>query len=505
MIDEDGNRYYVYDLERLEFQNGWNTISSKEAFTQVIGYKDEDGYIVTLPFGRIVFPWDKQGIYNELKTQKAYYVAEYPKEIYEFADILGEKANEIRLTKTEILELSIKFFEYKEKKKINYNSKDKKDDEKYYKDPVLIQIYPIKNGEYKNDACYFSVGHYFTDFQKDGINYCKTIDGGEFPIYTTTDIKNGEVVSWIQPLEYYVDEPKEVYSYTELKEIEKKLNNELLEERKKKKEEDIKKLAEQIKQEREEKKKAKEEEQRRLEEEKKLKEAQEAQKKKLEEEQRLKKEKRDKIIGAPKRAINKFNKRREDNIKKQYEVFKKIAGENPHKIETLEQGLEEDKKLQDSKNQLKKEINEIRKVILDNLDRLSELDDELDKAESKVIRVRIPEKELILKVNGRREINPIYLPHLKHIDFSTIDSKNLKVSGIYWDQTNISIDPQKVYKKDLSGCKFGDHNITWKSFKGCNLQNCDLGDEKESTELEEALIDEDTKLPNTDSNHELTR
>ena len=74
-------------------------------------------------------------------------------------------------------------------------------------------------------------------------------------------------------------------------------------------------------------------------------------------------------------------------------------------------------------------------------------------------------------------------------------SDNLKVSGIDFSETNINIDPQRVYNKDLSGCRFGDDNIVFKSFEGCNLSGCDISDERESMGIENAYYDENTKLP----------
>ena len=111
------------------------------------------------------------------------------------------------------------------------------------------------------------------------------------------------------------------------------------------------------------------------------------------------------------------------------------------------------------------------------------------------LRVRIPENELLVKVDDHLEIKEEYLPYLEQIDFVYIDGNNLKVSNIDWSKTNININPQTVYKKDLSYATFADNNIVFKDFNGCILIGTDISDEKGSYGYENAIIDEKTKLP----------
>ena len=54
MIDEDGNRYYIYTLHKMT-EDKKGTIHRNDPEKVVIGYRDNDGYIVTLPFGRKFF------------------------------------------------------------------------------------------------------------------------------------------------------------------------------------------------------------------------------------------------------------------------------------------------------------------------------------------------------------------------------------------------------------------------------------------------------------------
>lgn len=142
-----------------------------------------------------------------------------------------------------------------------------------------------------------------------------------------------------------------------------------------------------------------------------------------------------------------------------------------------------------------------RSEINKNIEAAQELADEQELEEInrkfKVIkekRIRIPEEELIIVVGDHKEIRSEYLQYIDYIDFSFINTDNLKVCGIDWSRTNIRINPQTVYKKDLSYSKWNDDNIMWKSFEGCNLIGCDISGEYESvTGLEAAIIDDTTK------------
>ena len=498
MIDEDGNRYFVYDLCGLSFDANSETISKNKPLKQVIGYEKGNRVIEILPFEREVYLWTSKGYYYEIKSQLPYCIADNPREICDFEDMLGEKANVIRSTKADIAELARVLFEKTEKKELLVRDNKEADITLIY-NPVVAKIVPYKLGKYINEEAYYKVSTYETHFSMEATNVCRDLDRKEYPIYITASDSDVNRVIDVTPLEYKIDKPKYGYYIEELRNIEKELNDKLKIEQQKAKEERINKLVKEIEKEREEKKKAEEAAKRKIEEEKKREEEEkrlEEERKRLQEEaERKKKEKLEKIVNAPKIALDRFNKKRNDQIQKQYEVFKKIAGDNPSKIVTLEDGLEASKKLNDNKKALEKEIGEIRAIVLENLERLSNLGEEVDTVDNKKVRVRIPERELIITVKGRREVNPIYLPHINLIDFSFISSNNLKVSGIDWSKTNIQIDPQKVYKKDLSGCKFSDANIVWKNFDGCNLQNCDISDEVESKGFADIIVDENTKLP----------
>ena len=147
----------------------------------------------------------------------------------------------------------------------------------------------------------------------------------------------------------------------------------------------------------------------------------------------------------------------------------------------------------------------IRKSIIMNLSKIADAIKTIDSKDiknayriGKIPRARIPENELLMIENDHYIIKPEYLPFIDYIDFSLITTKHLKVSGgIDWSNTNIVIDPQLVYMKDLSNSRFSDANIIFKDFSNCNLRGTDLGDEKDSYGYERAFVDETTILPST--------
>ena len=197
----------------------------------------------------------------------------------------------------------------------------------------------------------------------------------------------------------------------------------------------------------------------------------------------------------------------ESNYKKRssYLRFKSLAGINK-KVQEEEDVEEKKDYIEELSNNKKEEDDkeeELRSLIFANLERNRELSERLEllDAQEKLklqpyLKIRIPESELFIKVNDHYEIKDEYLPYLEQIDFVFISTENLKVSGIDWSKTNINIDPQKVYNKDLSYTKFADHNISFKNFDGCILIGADLSEELDSYGFENAIVDKYTKLPN---------
>ena len=162
------------------------------------------------------------------------------------------------------------------------------------------------------------------------------------------------------------------------------------------------------------------------------------------------------------------------------------------------------KQQEEAETRRKTEIDKKKVRLRELLSELKDLNEAIAVSEYKDVntidystKTQIPDSALFITVGEHREINPEYIPYLPYIDLSYVDSTNLKVSGIDWSNTNISIDPQKVFMKDLSNAKFSDANIVFKSFDECNLAGTDISDEKDSTLTDNIIVDENTKLPET--------
>ena len=118
------------------------------------------------------------------------------------------------------------------------------------------------------------------------------------------------------------------------------------------------------------------------------------------------------------------------------------------------------------------------------------------KSAANIPRIHIDENVFLENVGDHYEFKPKYIPFLKYIDLSgLLIIDNIKVSGIDFRETNISINPQRVYKKDLSFSKFNDSNIVFKSLAGVNLTGTDISDDKNCYGFETAIVDSETVLP----------
>ena len=161
--------------------------------------------------------------------------------------------------------------------------------------------------------------------------------------------------------------------------------------------------------------------------------------------------------------------------------------------------IDKKNKEEEKEKQVKERIKEVSKNILElkkSIELLEEskinLNDTLSKIKSSI---KIPDELLIQKVNDHYEFSPEFIPLLKYIDLSFIDTKNLKLSGLDLSETNIHFNPQTIYNKDLSGTKLSNENVSWVSFRDVNLENADIENEKDSYEIDYAIINENTKLP----------
>ncbi|MBQ8891693.1 MAG: hypothetical protein IJ068_02380 [Bacilli bacterium] len=93
--------------------------------------------------------------------------------------------------------------------------------------------------------------------------------------------------------------------------------------------------------------------------------------------------------------------------------------------------------------------------------------------------IPITEQLLLVKVDDHLEINRdiIDASLIRFFNLSLINFSNVKVTGIDFRKSKAKIEPQIVYQKDISGCKFDDFNISpFTNFDGVNTENADFSE-----------------------------
>ena len=183
------------------------------------------------------------------------------------------------------------------------------------------------------------------------------------------------------------------------------------------------------------------------------------------------------------------------------ERLRKSKEEKERVNRELKQKQEEEQKRNLEKD---KELEEIEKQNLEDLDIIASAVERINERNNRAIslgvspisvnRVHIDDELLLIKIEEYVMFNPAYVKLLRYIDLSSISSEKLVASNIDFRGTNIVINPQLVYNKDLSDSLFDDNNING-SFEGVNLKGADISDEKWPVGIELAIIDEYTKLP----------
>lgn len=135
---------------------------------------------------------------------------------------------------------------------------------------------------------------------------------------------------------------------------------------------------------------------------------------------------------------------------------------------------EEERLISEKKENLRNSLNNLSEILAECSKYIEELQLLVNSGDYK--KITIPEELLLIQVGDHLEINPIFLTQglLKFIDFSTISFKNVKVSGIDFSYTNVSINPQEVYKKDMSNGKYRGIDFNFCSFEGVNTLNADF-------------------------------
>ncbi len=189
----------------------------------------------------------------------------------------------------------------------------------------------------------------------------------------------------------------------------------------------------------------------------------------------------------------------EEEIK---EFWKKEEKKNAKIREEQEIKAQEQRAI-DMKNKAEQEaiddINEQEEILNSIQGQVARLD-ELQKKTGKVIKIKF--KNVIIDVDDHKEINPLYikLGLLKNIDFSIVDLKNVKMSGIDFRGCNIMFDPQIVYNKDLSNSNFeGLHIDTFMNFTGVDIRGSKFSSDNDPRTVDwanatfsQAVYDENT-------------
>ncbi len=172
-------------------------------------------------------------------------------------------------------------------------------------------------------------------------------------------------------------------------------------------------------------------------------------------------------------------------------------------LEDKEKNAEDIKALEELKRKNMQQQQEKKDKYLKVLALLSELKDAIDLLDNKDIvdmqkaknKVLVPEDVLLIRVDDHLEFNPDYIPYLNFINLSFVTTENLKLSGLDLSQTNLTFDPQKIYNRDLSNCILSDNNVMFGNFALVDLRGAIVSEETESIGFEDAIIDENTRLP----------
>lgn len=181
---------------------------------------------------------------------------------------------------------------------------------------------------------------------------------------------------------------------------------------------------------------------------------------------------------------------------------------NKEQISELFKKNEEEKRRQEEKNSIeklrleaeekeRKAENDRQEAINKISEGLATLNNNYDTEKTKRIKVN----NLFDENVDYKQIDILYDSVLRYIDLSTENFKNVKVSGINFKDTNINafiLNPQEVYKKDLSGCDFTNVNMFAVAdiFDGVDIRGAKFGNSDKSFKnipnFKNAIYDETT-------------
>lgn len=133
------------------------------------------------------------------------------------------------------------------------------------------------------------------------------------------------------------------------------------------------------------------------------------------------------------------------------------------------------------------------------IDQLSSLYDHLNTLDNSAGKLAKIDPNILLKrVDDHLEIKEEFVNQLSYLDLSYIDFTNVKVSGIDFSGTNADLDPQQVYKKDMSNSNYQGMNFTSKNFSEVNIKGSSFIDcNMDFVIMDGAIKDDSTILGDT--------
>lgn len=109
-------------------------------------------------------------------------------------------------------------------------------------------------------------------------------------------------------------------------------------------------------------------------------------------------------------------------------------------------------------------------------------------------KISIRQDDLFKEIDDHYEIDDKYKSVLKFLNLSTIDFTNVRLDNLDFRDTNATINPQLVYRKDISNSSFSRMNFPFfTDFTSVNISGTDFGECLDFINLEGALVKENSK------------
>ncbi len=148
------------------------------------------------------------------------------------------------------------------------------------------------------------------------------------------------------------------------------------------------------------------------------------------------------------------------NLDELQEVFDKtiVPGDYVRAYDTLRNcvNAKEQKVRDEISVELKKQESKrgIEEKLEDKFIEILELQKELNDIFNEKRRITISSNYLFEEINGTRRIKKKWLPYLPYINLSKVNLTEVDISGVDFSYTNLRLNPQIVYNKNLRYCRF---------------------------------------------------